>query len=129
MPAVERNVQRFFIKGKSMLRIHFLNVGHGDCTIISHPSGRLTMIDINNCQDYDEESFKELLAEERRKVSGYSGLSYGPRAASRSPSVIEGEAGSTEFRGGALPAGVAVGSLGDARMRSRGRAMLNSVAL
>jgi competence protein ComEC len=31
-----------------MLRIHFLNVGHGDCTIISHPSGRLTMIDINN---------------------------------------------------------------------------------
>ena len=41
-----------------MLRIHFLNVGHGDCTIISHPSGRLTMIDINNCQDYDEESFQ-----------------------------------------------------------------------
>ena len=58
-----------------MLRIHFLNVGHGDCTIISHPSGRLTMIDINNCQDYDEESFKELLAEERRKVSDYSGHS------------------------------------------------------
>jgi hypothetical protein len=51
-----------------MLRIHFLNVGHGDCTIISHPSGRLTMIDINNSQDYDEESFNELLAEERRKV-------------------------------------------------------------
>lgn len=29
-------------------KIHFLNVGHGDCTIIEHPSGRLTMIDINN---------------------------------------------------------------------------------
>lgn len=24
-----------------MLRVHFLNVGHGDCTIIEHPSGRL----------------------------------------------------------------------------------------
>ena len=32
-----------------MLRIHFLNVGHGDCTLIEHPSGRVTMIDINNC--------------------------------------------------------------------------------
>lgn len=30
------------------LDIHFLNVGHGDCTFIDHPSGRLTMIDINN---------------------------------------------------------------------------------
>ena len=51
-----------------MLRVHFLNVGHGDCTIISHPSGRLTMIDINNSQDYDSESFKELVKEERQKV-------------------------------------------------------------
>jgi hypothetical protein len=37
-----------------MLRSHFLIVGHCDCTIISHPSGRLTTIDINNLQDYDE---------------------------------------------------------------------------
>jgi hypothetical protein len=30
------------------LDIHFLNVGHGDCTIIKFPSGRVMMIDINN---------------------------------------------------------------------------------
>jgi len=29
------------------LVIHFLNVGHGDCTFIELPSGRLMMIDIN----------------------------------------------------------------------------------
>lgn len=32
------------------LKIHFLNVGHGDCTIIEHPSGHISMIDINNCK-------------------------------------------------------------------------------
>jgi beta-lactamase superfamily II metal-dependent hydrolase len=50
-----------------MLRVHFLNVGHGDCTIIKHPSGRLTMIDVNNSQDFDPETFAEELEEERRK--------------------------------------------------------------
>lgn len=77
MRAHARNSQRFFIKkehGRSMLRIHFLNVGHGDCTIISHPSGRLTMIDINNSQDYDSESFQELLKDERNRAGAYSGL-------------------------------------------------------
>jgi hypothetical protein len=54
-----------------MLRVHFLNVGHGDCTIISHPSGRLTMIDINNSQDYDDETFQELLKEKRQKADAY----------------------------------------------------------
>lgn len=43
-----------------MVRIHFLNVGHGDCTIIEHASGHLTMIDINNADQLDEESRKEL---------------------------------------------------------------------
>jgi beta-lactamase superfamily II metal-dependent hydrolase len=32
------------------LDIHFLNVGHGDCTVIAFPSGHLTMIDVNNSQ-------------------------------------------------------------------------------
>jgi len=50
-----------------MLTIHFLNVGHGDCTIVKHPSGRLTVVDINNSQDFDAETFAEELAEERRK--------------------------------------------------------------
>jgi competence protein ComEC len=36
-------------------KIHFLNVGHGDCTIIEHPSGRLTMIDINNSKTLPED--------------------------------------------------------------------------
>jgi competence protein ComEC len=47
-----------------MLRVHFLNVGHGDCTIIKHHSGRLTMIDINNSQTYDSDSMKEIMAEQ-----------------------------------------------------------------
>lgn len=36
-------------------KIHFLNVGHGDCTIIEHPSGRLTMIDVNNSNTLPED--------------------------------------------------------------------------
>jgi len=36
------NISRF-----NILRIHFLDVGHGDCTIIGHPSGRITVIDLN----------------------------------------------------------------------------------
>lgn len=31
-----------------MLRIHFLNVGKGNCTIIEHPSRRISIIDIDN---------------------------------------------------------------------------------
>jgi hypothetical protein len=46
-----------------MLRVHFLNVGHGDCTLIQHHGGRLTMVDINTSQEYDPDSFKELLAD------------------------------------------------------------------
>jgi competence protein ComEC len=49
----------------SMLRIHFLNVGHGECTIIAHPSGRLTMVDINNSQEYDQDSLNAYLDEKR----------------------------------------------------------------
>src|SRR5712664_2656836 len=62
-----------------MLQVHFLNVGHGDCTVIAHPSGRLTMIDINNSQDYDPESFQELLQEERKKA-GLAGIGIGGAA-------------------------------------------------
>lgn len=36
-----------------MLTVHFLNVGHGECSLIAHPSGRLTMVDINTSHDYD----------------------------------------------------------------------------
>jgi beta-lactamase superfamily II metal-dependent hydrolase len=36
------------------LSVHFLNVGHGDCTFIEHPSGRISMIDINNSMSLPE---------------------------------------------------------------------------
>ena len=32
-----------------MFRVHFLNVGHGDCAVIQLPE-RIMMIDINNGQ-------------------------------------------------------------------------------
>ncbi len=44
-----------------MLRVHFLNVGDGDCTVIEHPSGRLTMVDINNGATVDCATTVELL--------------------------------------------------------------------
>lgn len=43
-----------------MLKVHFLNVGNGDCTIIEHESGNLTMIDINNGQELDDETAIEI---------------------------------------------------------------------
>jgi len=46
--------------GNGVVRVHFLNVGHGDCTLIKHASGRLTMIDINNGDDLDPDSATEL---------------------------------------------------------------------
>jgi beta-lactamase superfamily II metal-dependent hydrolase len=42
------------------LRIHFLNVGHGDCTFVELPSGRLMMIDINNSKSLPETDVKAL---------------------------------------------------------------------
>lgn len=41
------------------LGIHFLDVGHGDCTLIEFP-GRLTMVDVNNCKTLDRESEAEI---------------------------------------------------------------------
>ncbi|REE94738.1 ComEC/Rec2 family competence protein [Thermomonospora umbrina] len=38
-----------------MLTLHFLNVGHGDCTFVELPSGRLMMIDINNSKSLPEQ--------------------------------------------------------------------------
>lgn len=37
------------------LRIHFLNVGHGDCTFVEHPTGRISMIDVANSKAIPEE--------------------------------------------------------------------------
>lgn len=43
-----------------MFKVNFLNVGHGDCTVIEHNSGRITMLDINNGSIIDEKTFSEL---------------------------------------------------------------------
>jgi len=38
-----------------MLRIHFLNVGKGSCTVIEFPSGRIGVVDIDDSQSFAEE--------------------------------------------------------------------------
>lgn len=55
-----------------MIKIHFLNVGHGDCAIIEHRSGRITMIDINNSQALDDDSEREIA--ESYNISGLNYL-------------------------------------------------------
>jgi beta-lactamase superfamily II metal-dependent hydrolase len=47
-----------------VLTLHFLNVGHGDCTFVEFPSGRLAMIDINNSKSLPEDDI-DALAEAR----------------------------------------------------------------
>lgn len=42
------------------LEMWFVNVGHGDSTIVKFPSGRTTMVDINNSKSLDEETLKEI---------------------------------------------------------------------
>ena len=51
------------------MRISFLNVGHGDCTIIEHASGRLTLVDVNNCLELDEETLAEVSEYYRGRTS------------------------------------------------------------
>lgn len=52
------------------MKIHFLNVGHGDCCIIEFDSGRISVIDINRSNDVDESSFVEIVSE----LSSYNEL-------------------------------------------------------
>lgn len=51
------------------LEVWFVNVGHGDSTILKFPSGHVMMVDINNCKCLDETTESELL--ESVGVSGY----------------------------------------------------------
>lgn len=63
-----------------MLKVHFLNVGHGDCTVIEHPSGRITIIDINNGRELDPTTESELLSRYRvdsRQSTLYRSLGLG----------------------------------------------------
>lgn len=49
------------------VKVHLLNVGHGDCTFIEHESGRLTMIDINNSKSLPIED--EIALAEAKQIS------------------------------------------------------------
>lgn len=50
------------------LDVHFLNVGHGDCTIIRHPGtqnrdeGRVTIVDINDWSKFNDNTDEQLVA-------------------------------------------------------------------
>jgi competence protein ComEC len=50
------------------LKVHFLNVGQGDCTIIEFPSGRVGMVDIDNLSILDRDTAREVLEEYGRSV-------------------------------------------------------------
>jgi competence protein ComEC len=43
-----------------MLTLHFLNVGKGHCSIIDFPSGRLTLIDIDDSRSFTEEDLDDM---------------------------------------------------------------------
>lgn len=44
-----------------MIRVHVLNVGHGDCIVAEFPSGRLTVVDVNRSEKMDTDSLREVL--------------------------------------------------------------------
>lgn len=50
------------------LKVHFLNVGQGDCTIIEFPSGRVGMVDIDNLSVLDEDTAREVVEEYQRSA-------------------------------------------------------------
>lgn len=41
------------------LTVHFLNVGEGDCTIIEHASGRISVVDLSSITTLDPDSLRE----------------------------------------------------------------------
>ncbi|MCJ7501772.1 MAG: hypothetical protein MUP80_01760 [Acidobacteriia bacterium] len=57
------------------LVLHFLNVGKGDCTIIEHPSGRVSMVDINATRAIDPD-IEEDIAKSYAGISDPSYLLY-----------------------------------------------------
>ncbi len=55
-----------------MATIHFLNVKKGDCSIISHDSERVTVIDVCNAKSPDVQ-VEKLIAEKAQLERGISG--------------------------------------------------------
>ena len=46
-----------------MIKFHFINVGHGDSTIIEYPDNRIGVVDFNRTMDLDENSANEIAEE------------------------------------------------------------------
>lgn len=63
------------------LKIHFLNVGHGDCTFIELPRGRLMMIDINNSKSLPYEDEVALAAAQNLDLFQFKSLEIAKSAA------------------------------------------------
>lgn len=60
--------------------VHFLNVGHGDCTFIDFPSNRLTMIDINNSGTLSDDEELGLALEKSVSLSQFRTAAIGKRS-------------------------------------------------
>ena len=54
------------------MRVHFLNVGHGDCSIIEFDSKRIMMIDINNAESIEKKTYAEICEEAVFESAGYN---------------------------------------------------------
>ena len=54
--------------------IHFLNVGEGDCRIIEHASGRVSVVDLSNVKRLDDTTLEEAISSDMnlllRKTAG-----------------------------------------------------------
>lgn len=60
-----------------MIKIHFLNVGHGDCIVIEFKdSNRTAVIDINMSEKMDDNSYSEIVNESKNLLSSAEQLSY-----------------------------------------------------
>jgi competence protein ComEC len=60
------------------MEVHFLNVGHGDCTFLDLPSERLTMIDINNSKSLPELDKIALARRHAIPLEVFKGAGVGP---------------------------------------------------
>ena len=64
-----------------MIKIHFLNVGHGDCIVIEFKdSGRIAVIDINKSDKMDDTSYSELLSDALNSLSPFEKAAHQLRA-------------------------------------------------
>lgn len=58
--------------GAELMKVHFLNVGHGDCSIIEFKKGRTMMVDINNAESIEAMSHEEIHKEALFESAGYN---------------------------------------------------------